>query len=165
MTDTVQIALIAAASGLVGAVVGAVAAVVGPWLLSRSERKASQQAAFVELRRAAIIEFFDADTRLTVGVGFPDYNDRVARANAAFTSLGSLLQLGEGSIDVWLRWLRAHSQTMPLQERMAYQSWGEKMLFEWHRGERKTEDVKRFELVVVNGNITNVQELPNPSIS
>lgn len=57
MTETVQIAIISAGSGIVDALFGAAGAVLGPWWLKKTEIKAEREKINMETRRRAIVEY------------------------------------------------------------------------------------------------------------
>jgi hypothetical protein len=152
MSETVAIALITALAGFFGALLGAASAVVGPWWLSRSERKAQVAAETLEMRRLAIVEWFDAKVDMAASAEDPKPSQeqahaRTVRGNRAGTELASRISAEDEAVVAWMSGVSYVVTTLPAKEQIAFIGVAQDLLFRWHRGTLSTSRLKPFELV------------------
>jgi len=152
MDETVAIALITALAGFFGALLGAAGAVVGPWWLSRSERNAQVAAEGLELRRVAIVNWFDAKIDMASTAEDPNPSQeeahaRTGRENRAGTELASRISADDEAVVAWMSGVSYVVSTLPAGAQIAFISAAQDLLFRWHRGTLPTSSLKPFELV------------------
>ncbi|MHA6695630.1 hypothetical protein [Homoserinimonas sp. A520] len=159
MSETVIQSLIAAGAGFFGALVGAIAAVLGPWWLRRSDRTSSERAAHLESRRAAIVEYVDAQVSLANHVVEADEETkaRAIRANRALAELTSRLLPGERAVDDWLHGLGVYGA---ISTDTRIRTWGfgfaGRILLSWHRGETTVAELRPFRIVISEGTVSSI---------
>ncbi len=160
MSETVQVALITAASGVLGALLGGIGAVFGPWWLKKTELKAERLRYEQESRRKAIVDFSNKkleSMRVYHQVFSLDQTDetlieKVEEANRSATELYSLIKKEDREVKEWINNMgfRAISEKPKSLEDLvridAFLAAGIQHLIAWHAGEITTADLKPFGL-------------------
>jgi hypothetical protein len=152
MSETVALTLITALAGFLGALLGAVAAVIGPWWLKKSDRKAATESERIEARRAAIVEWVHASIALA---GQPDpadpkLLDLQVRANQASVELLSRLRGTEFAVAKWINDVGVFgSHEVARDVRLRAYSEAAEMIMDWHRGNRGQDQLRPFQIVRV----------------
>lgn len=160
MTETVQIAIISAGSGIVGALFGAAGAVLGPWWLKKTEIKAEREKINMEARRRAIVEYannkMDAMKEyhqvFSFGAKSETLTDKINEANKSATELYSRIKKEDAAVKDWINKMsfRAFSAKLSTIKDLikidAFLSIGIQYLIAWHVGELSIMDLKPYGL-------------------
>lgn len=161
MSDGIAIALVAAASGLVGALIGGLATLATTYFGPKWERERVESAAFKEARRKAIVHWVSAGQLLTpAAIEVRDTRQQLsADYNLALSEVTSLLSKDEDSIDNFMHGVSTYSGSFSKNgtARNLIIAQAGRMLLAWHRGSWGDDQLRPFRLInAPGGNGTTV---------
>ncbi|WP_300269047.1 hypothetical protein [Microbacterium sp.] len=155
MSPELAVALIASASGLLGALLGGATSLATTYFGPKWERQRIEAAEFRERRRAAIIAWIDAAQQVaTAAVDKTEDRPKLAAAfNLALSQLTSLLSPEENRVDNFIHGASSYAGTFTRNSgaRGLIIANAGRMLIAWHRGALHHSKLRPFKLVHDDG--------------
>lgn len=160
MSETVIIALITAASGILGAFLGSVGSVLGPWWIKTKEINAQQLTTYLESRRKAVVDFSNKKLislqayHQVISLNGEDelLMKKLEDANKSVNELYSYIKKEDKNVKDWINnmgyiaFSRKPENESELIKINAFLEQGLQYLLAWHVGEITSEELKPFKL-------------------
>ena len=160
MSETVQIAYIAAGSAIIGAFLGAVGAVLGPWWLKKTAIEAERKLNEYEARRKAIVDFTNKKIDsmreyhqvFSLGGTSDTLPDKLDEANKSVTDLYTYIKKEDRAVKDWINKMGYRTSSIQISSNEdllkadAFLGVGVQYLIAWHVGELATTDLKPYGL-------------------
>lgn len=158
--ETIMVALITAASGVLGALLGAAGAIIGPWWVKRAEISSEKHQLEMETRRKAIVDFSNKKIiaiqayHQVFSLGGRDdaLSEKIQNSNLSTNELYSLIGKEDSVLKDWINkmthkaFFTGSSSINDVSKAQAFLGIGIQYIIAWHSGELKASELKPFGL-------------------